>query len=98
MAFLHTMTAFVCGSRRALSIRADGGVGYPLSSNGRYNLHFLKLPVSVSPTLSFEDLNIQVGGAKVRRNWVEGVISDTSALRNVASSITSTTLHRAIAD
>jgi hypothetical protein len=99
MAFLHTMTAYVCGIRRALTIRADGGAGYPLLFNGRNNLHCLKLPVSVSPTLKIQDQKIQVCEArKFAWNWVEDVIADISALRSMASSITSTTLHRATAD
>jgi hypothetical protein len=51
MAFLHTMTAYVCGKRRALTIRAAGRAGYLLSHHGRNNLYFPKLPVSVSPAL-----------------------------------------------
>jgi hypothetical protein len=51
MAFLHTMTAYVCGKRRALTIRAVGRAGYLLSPHGRNNLYFPKLPVSVSPAL-----------------------------------------------
>jgi hypothetical protein len=99
MAFLHTMTAYVCGTRRALSIRAEGGSDYPLSSNGRNNSHCLKLPVSVSPILKNSRLGIQVSETKMFAwDWVEDVVSDISALRSMASSITSTTLHRATAD
>lgn len=46
-----TMTAYICGKRRALPVRAGGGTGYPLSPIGRNNFHCLKLPVSVSPNL-----------------------------------------------
>jgi hypothetical protein len=50
-AISDTMTAYICGKRRALPVRAAGGTGYPLSPIDRNNFHFLKLPVSVSPNL-----------------------------------------------
>jgi hypothetical protein len=53
----------------------------------------------VSPILKNSRLGIQVSETNMFAwDWVEDVVSDISALRSMASSITSTTLHRATAD
>lgn len=64
MPFLDTMTAYVCGTRPALSIRPVGGFRYPLSLCDRNTQHFLCVPVSASP-----DLNDQI---TAELDWVEG--------------------------
>jgi hypothetical protein len=92
------MTAFVCGNRHPLRGPIDSRRWFlwprdrsrwldlnQLSQNTRDMRHFLRTPVSVSP---IPPCVLAAG------DWVEEGISALSARRSVASSITSTTLHR----
>jgi hypothetical protein len=64
MPFLDTMTAYVCGTRPALSIRPVGRSQYLLSLCDRNTQHFLCVPVSASPNLNFKFI--------AELDWVEG--------------------------
>lgn len=79
------MPAFVCGTRHPLAVGPEVWSFTSFRKTPGTLRHFLRTPVSVSPIPPC---------ALAAGDWVEEGISALSARRSVASSITSTTLHR----